>query len=176
MVPVPIYAAYGANLDPVRMARLAPRSPLLTTGWLRGWRLTFGGAAHTAHAASGALATLAEDAGSQVFVALYDVMEWDEPHLDACEGAAERGAPGAPGADPWTADARGDRAAPAYRRVTVRAATDDLGAVTAWAYVLDDYEGGLPSAVQLGELAAAAEKAGAPGSYVSDLLSHECRP
>ncbi|MFD3685536.1 gamma-glutamylcyclotransferase family protein [Nocardiopsis sp. NPDC058631] len=153
-----IYAAYGTNLDPAQMACRAPRSPLLTTGWLEGWRLTFG---EGPPASSGALATLVEDPGERVFVALYDVMEWDEPHLDAWEGVVERGGAG---------EAR------AYRRVTVRATTTDLGTVTAWAYLLDAYEGGLPTAVQLGRLAAAAEKAGAPGSYVSDLLARECLP
>ncbi|MGW8531859.1 MULTISPECIES: gamma-glutamylcyclotransferase family protein [Nocardiopsidaceae] len=162
MLPVSIYAAYGTNLDPAQMARRAPRSPLLTTGWLEGWRLTFG---EGLPADSGALATLAEDPGQRVFVALYDLMEWDEPHLDSWEGADRRDGFG-PGAG----------AACAYRKVTVRARTADMGTVTAWAYVLDAYEGGLPSAIQLGQLAAAAEKAGAPGSYVSDLLARECLP
>ena len=37
------YAAYGSNLDPEQMALRAPHSPLRGTGWLQGWRLTFGG-------------------------------------------------------------------------------------------------------------------------------------
>ncbi|MEE2036385.1 gamma-glutamylcyclotransferase family protein [Nocardiopsis sp. CT-R113] len=156
------YAAYGTNLDPAQMARRAPRSPLLTTGWLEGWRLTFG---EGLPSSAGALATVVEDSGQRVFVALYDVMEWDEPHLDSWEGVVDRG-----GFDPRSGTAC------AYRKVTVRATTTDLGPVTAWAYVLDAYEGGLPSAIQLGQLAAAAEKAGAPGSYVSDLLARECLP
>ena len=43
-----VYGAYGSNLDPERMARRAPHSPLYGTGWLVGWRLTFGeiGRAH----------------------------------------------------------------------------------------------------------------------------------
>uniref|UniRef100_UPI0004755E78 gamma-glutamylcyclotransferase n=1 Tax=Nocardiopsis halotolerans TaxID=124252 RepID=UPI0004755E78 len=64
----------------------------------------------------------------------------------------------------------------AYRKVTVHARTFDRGLVRAWAYVLDGYEGGMPSALQLGELARAAERAGAPDWYVSELLARECLP
>lgn len=45
----------------------------------------------------------------------------------------------------------------------------------AWAYVLDGYEGGLPSARYLGVMADAAEAAGAPGAYVDALRARECR-
>ena len=68
--PVPLYAAYGSNLDPARMAQRCPHSPLRGTGWLMGWRLTFGG---EEHGWDGALATIVEDPASQVFVTLYDV-------------------------------------------------------------------------------------------------------
>ena len=44
----------------------------------------------------------------------------------------------------------------------------------AWLYVLDGYEGGLPSARYLGELADAAESAGAPHDYVMDLRKRPC--
>uniref|UniRef100_UPI000372E316 gamma-glutamylcyclotransferase family protein n=1 Tax=Nocardiopsis halotolerans TaxID=124252 RepID=UPI000372E316 len=100
MLPVSIYAAYGTNLDPGQMARRAPHSPLLATGWLEGWRLTFG---ECLPAPGGALATLAEAPGQRVFVALYDLMEWDRSHLDSWEGALDgprgRRAPGAVAGD-----------------------------------------------------------------------------
>jgi hypothetical protein len=41
--------------------------------------------------------------------------------------------------------------------------------VLAWLYVLDAWEGGLPSARYLGVMADAAEIAGAPEDYVNDL-------
>ena len=41
---MPIYAAYGSNMHPDQMAERAPHSPMAGTGWLHGWRLTFGGA------------------------------------------------------------------------------------------------------------------------------------
>ena len=47
--------------------------------------------------------------------------------------------------------------------------------VLAWVYVLDAYEGGLPSARYLGVLADAAERAGAPHDYVTDLRMRPCR-
>ena len=44
-----LYAAYAGNLDARLMSRRAPHSPLRGTGWLNGWRLTFGGERHAAH-------------------------------------------------------------------------------------------------------------------------------
>src|SRR6195952_1638788 len=37
-----LYAAYGSNMDPAQMLRRCPSSPHTGTGWIRGWRLTFG--------------------------------------------------------------------------------------------------------------------------------------
>jgi hypothetical protein len=47
--------------------------------------------------------------------------------------------------------------------------------VTAWLYVLDAYEGGLPSARYIGVVADAAEAAGAPDDYVADLRTRPCQ-
>ncbi len=144
-----LYAAYGSNLDPAQMATRAPHSPQRGTGWLMGWRLTFGG---EDHGWEGALATVVEDQLSQVFVALYDLPPQDERLLDSWEG--------------------GDIGL--YRKIRVRVHTLD-GDVLAWLYVLDAYEGGLPSARYLGILADAAEAAGAPDDYVGDIRSRPCR-
>lgn len=144
-----LYAAYASNMDPEQMAQRAPHSPLRTTGWLRDWRLTFGG---ERLGFEGALATVVEASGEHVFVVLYDVPEFDEQALDEWEGAGLG----------------------VYRKIRVRIATLD-GDVLAWLYVLDDYEGGLPSARYLGILADAAEKAGAPDDYVKDLRTRPCR-
>ncbi len=70
LLSVTLYAAYGTNLDPGRMGALCPHSPLHATGWLQGWRLTFGG---EEHGWDGSLATIVEDPFEQVFVAVYDV-------------------------------------------------------------------------------------------------------
>ena len=144
-----LYAAYGSNLDPSQMAERAPHSPPAETGWLAGWRLTFGG---EDHGWEGALATVVEEAGSTVFVLLYDVPEMDERALDEWEGAAEG----------------------LYTKIRVRVQTLE-GEAGAWLYVLDAYEGGLPSARYLGILADAAEAAGAPSDYVADLRARPCR-
>jgi len=144
-----LYAAYGSNMDPRQMSLRAPHSPLNSTGWLSGWRLTFGG---EDVGWEGPLATLVEDDLSQVFVALYDVTDADALQMDRWEAA--------------------DLAL--FRKIRVRVATLD-GDVPAWLYVLDDYEGGLPSARYLGVLADAAEKAGAPHDYVTDLRMRPCR-
>ena len=60
-----------------------------------------------------------------------------------------------------------------YRKVKVRVQALD-GDVLAWLYVLNFYEGGLPSARNVGILADAAEKAGAPADYVAALRALPC--
>ena len=61
-----------------------------------------------------------------------------------------------------------------FRKLRVRVHTLD-GEALAWLYVLDAYEGGLPSASYLGVLAEAAERAGAPADYVAELSARPCR-
>lgn len=146
---VPIYAAYGSNMHPEQMLQRCPHSPMAGTGWLHGWRLTFAGADI---GWEGALATVVEDSAAKVFVVLYDVPEDDERSLDRWEGA-ELGF---------------------HRKIRVRVDTAD-GPVLAWLYVVDGYEGGLPSARYLGVMADAAEIAGAPADYVRDLRTRNSR-
>ena len=98
-----------------------------------------------------ALATIVEDPLEQVFVAVYDVTDEDATLLDGWE-SADSGL---------------------YRKTKVRVTTM-LGEQVAWAYVLDAYEGGLPSARYLGEIADAAESAGAPHDYVMELRKRPC--
>jgi gamma-glutamylcyclotransferase (GGCT)/AIG2-like uncharacterized protein YtfP len=143
-----MYAAYGSNMDPAQMARRCPHSPRRGTGWLEEWRLTFGGAEL---GWDGALATVVEASGQRVFVALYEMNEADEAALDMWDGVTLG----------------------YYRQAKVRVATEE-GDVLAWLYVLNGYEGGLPSARYLGILADAAETAGAPSEYVADLRSRPC--
>jgi AIG2 family protein len=131
------------------MGARCPHSPLRGTGWVVGWRLTFGG---EEHGWEGALATIVEDPLEQVFVAIYDVTDEDVSHLDVLE-SADTGL---------------------YRKTKVRVSTL-LGEQLAWVYVLDAYEGGLPSASYLGILADAAEAADAPQDYVASLRSRPCR-
>ena len=144
-----LYAAYGSNLDPAQMLERCPHSPAAGTGWVENWRLTFGG---EDLGWEGSLATIVEDAGEHVFVGLYDITDHDARVLDAWEGA-DNGL---------------------YRKVRVRVATLD-GDQLAWTYILDGFEGGLPSARYLGVLADAAEAAGAPDDYVHALRSRACR-
>src|ERR1700761_1461572 len=65
-----LYAAYGSNMDPEQMLERCPHSPAAGTGWLSGWRLTFGG---EEHGWDGSLPMIVPEKGAQVFVALYDV-------------------------------------------------------------------------------------------------------
>src|SRR5580698_6258023 len=109
-------------MNPAQMAARCPHSPQRGTGWLEGWRLTFGGEDLSWE---GALGTVVEDADERVFVVLYDLTEAD-------------------------------------------------GDALAWLYVVNAYEGGLPSALYLGAMADAAEVAGAPEDYVADLRGRPC--
>jgi len=143
---VVLYAAYGSNLDPAWMVQRCPHSPFRGTGWLNGWRLTFAG---EDHGWDGAMASIVEDPESQVFVSLYDVTLEDERELDRWEMAL-------------------------YTKVKARAHTLD-GEDLVWLYVLEAYEGGLPSASYLSVLSEAALAAGAPDDYVQDLRNRPCR-
>ncbi|MFD7154844.1 gamma-glutamylcyclotransferase [Kribbella sp. NPDC059898] len=147
-----LYAAFASNLDPNLMAERCPYSPLRGTGWIAGWRLTFGG---EELGWEGAMATVVEDpadAANQVFVALYDVHPKDVERLDEWEWIDQD----------------------VYSKIQVRVQTLD-GEQLAWMYVLNAYEGGLPSARYLGILAEAAEAAGAPDDYVADIRSRPCQ-
>jgi AIG2-like family len=135
-------------MDHGQVLERCPHSPQAGTGWLDGWPLTFGG---EDIGWEGALATVAEDADSRVFVVLYELSDTDERSLDRWDGATLG----------------------YYSKLRVRVATLD-GDVLAWLYVLNDYEGGLPSARYLGIMADAAEAAGAPADYVADLRRRPC--
>lgn len=145
-----LYAAYGSNLDPAQMRQRCPSSPLRDCGWLPGWRLTFGG---EDLGWDGPLATLVEDPDGQVYVALYEISDIDVAALDRWE-SAETGL---------------------FRRIRVRVQTLE-GDSPAFVYVLDAFEGGLPSARTRDLLADAAEAAGAPPDYVAALRDRPVQP
>ena len=151
---MPLYAAYGSNMHPEQMQQRAPHSPMAGTGWLPGWRLTFGG---EDFGWEGALATVVEDPDSRVFVVLYDMTPADEMNLDRWEGS-EFGVH--------------KKIRCRVERLSSDTTTDP---VLAWLYVLDAWEGGLPSARYLGVMADAAEIAGAPSDYVHDLRTRPAR-
>ncbi len=123
---------------------------MVGTGWLEDWRLTFAGEDLVGW--EGAISTIVPSEGDRVFVALYDVHPWDEARLDEVEGV-----------DAGT-----------YTKLHLRVSTLD-GEVTAWVYVLVGYEGGLPTTWYLNEIAAAAQKAGAPDDYVQSIRSRPTR-
>lgn len=144
-----LYAAYGSNLDPRQMLLRAPHSPHRGTGWLRGWRLTFGG---EEIGWEGAVATLAEDSSESVFVSIYDLTSADESALDEWEGV--------------TTDL--------YRKIRVRVETLD-GSALCYVYVLNSFEGGAPSRRYLEIMSSAAREAGAPDDYIQFLINRPTR-
>lgn len=155
---MPLYAAYGSNMHPEQMLQRAPHSPMTGIGWLHGWRLTFAG---EDIGWEGALATIVEDPGSKVFVVLYDVTPADEANMDRWEGS-EFGI---------------------HKKIRCRVDAGISGfsadvppePALAWLYVVDAWEGGLPSARYLGVMAEAAQIAGAPEEYVYDLVTRPAR-
>ncbi|HEU0130778.1 MAG TPA: gamma-glutamylcyclotransferase family protein [Mycobacteriales bacterium] len=144
-----LYAAYGSNMDTAQMKFRCPHSPAVGTGWVEGWRIAFGG---ESIGWDGALATIVEEPLSHVYVVLYDVPQEDVARLDDWDGVGMG----------------------LYSKIHVRVQTLD-GEQLAWTYVLNDYEGGLPSPAYLAAMADAAEKAGAPDDYVTDLRLRPCR-
>jgi hypothetical protein len=123
---------------------------MIGIGWLEGWRITFAGADELGW--EGSVTTIVEAPDERVFVALYDVHPLDEKQLDEVEGVT----------------------AGTYNKLHLRVATLD-GDQTAWVYVYSGYEGGLPTAWYLAEIATAAEKAGAPADYVEKLRDRPTR-
>ena len=98
------------------------------------------------------MATLAEDPLHSVFVSIYDLTTTDENALDEWEGV--------------TTDL--------YRKIRVRVETLD-GSSLCYVYVLNSFEGGLPSQRYLEIMVAAAREAGAPDDYLSDLMNRPTR-
>lgn len=151
---MPLYAAYGSNMHPEQMLQRAPHSPIASTGWLHGWRLTFGG---EDIGWEGALATVVQDPNSKVFVVLYDMTTADERNLDRWEGS-ELGIH-----------------TKIRCRIDRESSDTTIDPILAWLYVVNAYEGGLPSARYLGVMADAAEIAGAPEDYVHSLRTRSSR-
>jgi hypothetical protein len=144
-----LYAAYGSNMDTGQMKFRCPHSPLVGTGWLPGWRIAFGG---ESIGWDGALATIVEEPDSQVYVVVFDVPAEDESRLDDWDGVSMG----------------------LYSKIHVRVQALE-GELLAWTYVLNDYEGGLPSATYIAAMADAAERAGAPDDYVHAIRLRPCR-
>ena len=138
-----LYAAYGSNMDPKQMLERAPFSPHRGTGWLMGWRLTFGG---EDLGWEGSVATIVEDPDSQVFVSLYELSVEDEKNLDRWEGIS----------------------ADLYRKIRVRIQSLD-GQPLAFIYVLNGFEGGFPSRRYKSIMVDAALAAGAPVDYILEI-------
>jgi gamma-glutamylcyclotransferase (GGCT)/AIG2-like uncharacterized protein YtfP len=136
-------------MDPEQMLERCPHSPAAGTGWLTEWRLTFGG---EELGWDGALPMIVPEKDGRVFVALYEVSPQDMRILDYWEGA-DTGL---------------------YNKIRLRVATDE-GDVLAWVYILDGFEGGMPSARTIGLIGDAAQAAGAPEEYVADIRSRACR-
>lgn len=125
------------------MRGTCPRSPLMGTGWLEGWRLTFAGGDLGWESA---VTTVVESPVERVFTALYELDSFDQGVLDELEG--------------YTAGL--------YRRLQTHATTTE-GIQPVWVYVFDGFEGGLPSQWYLDELVRSAEAGGAPTEYIDSL-------
>lgn len=74
------YIAYGSNLNVRQMMRRCPEARIIGTSELKGWELLFKGSK------SGSYLTIEENADCSVPVAVWEVSERDEKHLDIYEG------------------------------------------------------------------------------------------
>ena len=148
-----LYAAYGSNMDPAQMLRRCPSSPHTGTGWIRGWRLTFGA---EEYGWEGALATLVPDDDAERPRRLRGALR---PHRGRRAGPGRLGGRRPrplPAGAPARAHPDGRRRWPTSTCWTPsRAACPRRGT---WAAIAD-----------------AAEAAGAPTDYVTALRSRECR-
>ena len=147
---MPLYAAYGSNMDAAQMKFRCPHSPAVGTGWIEGWRLTFGGEDRSAGRARSPPSSRTPPTRSSSCSTTS--RPWTSGRLDEWDGA-DMGL---------------------YSKLQLRVQTLD-GEVLAWTYVLNDYEGGLPSARYLGTMADAAEAAGAPDDYVATCAAGPAR-
>src|ERR1700682_3417884 len=141
-------------MHPEQMQQRAPHSPMAGTGWLHGWRLTFGG---EDIGWDGELATIVAGPGAKGLVVLDDMTREDEKNLARWEGS-ELGVH-----------------KKIRCRVDLTSSDTTTDPVLAWLYVIDAWEGGIPSARYLGVMADAAEIAGAPTEYVHDLRTRPAR-
>jgi len=133
-------------MHPEQMSTRAPHSPFAGTGWLLGWRLTVAGDDPTWE---GSVATVVEDPDARVFVVLYDVPDEDVRAMDRWEGTDLIPArkirvrvdrrPTVPPGPPVGAQE-------SEFAVTTGTAAGTEDTVLVWLYVMDAFEGGLPSA------------------------------
>jgi gamma-glutamylcyclotransferase (GGCT)/AIG2-like uncharacterized protein YtfP len=80
---MPLYFAYGSNLDVGQMRRRCPESRIITAGCLRGYRLDF-----TRHSSGwgGGVADVVIDPQREVWGLIYELSEKDLELLDDHEG------------------------------------------------------------------------------------------
>lgn len=81
---MPLYFAYGSNLDAAQMERRCPGARLVGTAVLEHHRLTFAGRSGTW---GGGVATLARERNAVVYGAVYEITAEHLHNLDRAEGA-----------------------------------------------------------------------------------------
>lgn len=74
------YLAYGSNLNVQQMKHRCPLAKPIGTAWIQGYQLLFKGSK------TGSYLTIEKAENSAVPVAVWEVSEIDEQHLDAYEG------------------------------------------------------------------------------------------
>jgi gamma-glutamylcyclotransferase (GGCT)/AIG2-like uncharacterized protein YtfP len=132
------YFAYGSHMDSSRMARMCPSARVSGIGILFDYRFNIN---------QGGLATLAPEAGKQVYGVLWALSDGDMLRLDEYE----------------------DVASGLYSRVPVKV-TLMRGAVSnAFVYVAANDKPGSPSSQYLEAIVAAATRHGFPEPYIQEL-------
>lgn len=80
---MPLYFAYGSNMDPSQMAARTPGALLLGAAWLHGWALEFTGYSQNR---GGAVANVRRARGHKTLGRLYELTSEHLKRLDRYEG------------------------------------------------------------------------------------------
>jgi len=143
---MPLYFAFGSNLDPLQMPRRCPSSTFVDVGVLRDYRLHF---PVWCESWAGGVASIEPAAGHRVEGVIYALSEADLLVLDEYENIAEE----------------------EYRRVTMDVPGLTRGPINVWTYIANpDPEGpSLPSTAYRDALVRGAKHHGLSADYTAML-------
>jgi gamma-glutamylcyclotransferase (GGCT)/AIG2-like uncharacterized protein YtfP len=149
---VPLYFAYGSNLNPEQMAQRCPGHRVVGRASLADYALRFRGYGRDW---AGAVGTVEPAPGSTVWGVLFDLTPAHYTTLDEYEGYD------APGA-----------ASNLYDRVLVSVRREDGSMVECLTYVIRPLPEGLPSKAYRDTIVAGLRHHGLPSDYIASLEAH----
>ena len=152
MTKLPLYFAYGSNLNPLQMAARCPGHSVVGRASLPGYELRFRGYGRDW---AGAVGTIEPAPGGIVWGALFELTPAHYATLDEYEGYDGPGA-----------------ASNLYDRVEIEVVREDGTRVQALTYVIRPLEEGLPSRAYRDAIVAGLRHHGLPAEYADALAAH----